>query len=74
MTKQPGMKGLARRLRTARIEAGIETSEAAARVAGVRSGVYWRHEHGECMPTITHAKKYAQAFGVSACWLAFGLS
>lgn len=72
MKKQPGMAALARRLRTARIEAGIETSEQAARIAGVRSGVYWRHEHGENMPTITHAKMYAKAFGVSACWLAFG--
>jgi len=74
MKKQPGMKALARRLRTARIEAGIETSEAAARMIGVRSGVYYRHENAQSMPTITHAAKYAKAFGVSACWLAFGLS
>ena len=68
----PERKGFAKRLRQARISAGHATMEAAARAAGIRSGVYWRHEKGKQGITLEFVKVYARTFGVRAGWLAFG--
>lgn len=60
------------RQRQARAAAGHDTMEAAARAAGIRSGVYWRHENGKQGITLEFVRLYARAFGVRPCWLAFG--
>jgi DNA-binding XRE family transcriptional regulator len=62
----------ASRLRQARIAAGHDTMEAAARAIGIRSGVYWRHEKGRQGITLEFVKLYARAFAVDPGWLAFG--
>jgi ribosomal protein S30 len=62
----------AQRLRQARIAAGHATMEAAARAAGIRSGVYWRHENGKQGITLEFVRLYARAFAVDPGWLAFG--
>jgi hypothetical protein len=46
--------------------------EAAARAAGIRSGVYWRHENGKQGITLEFVRLYARAFAVDPGWLAFG--
>ena len=38
--------------------------EAAARAAGIRSGVYWRHENGKQGITLEFVRLYARAFAV----------
>ena len=65
-------EAFAKRLRQARISAGHDTMEAAARAIGIRSGVYWRHENGKQGITLEFVRLYARAFGVPAGWLAFG--
>jgi helix-turn-helix protein len=62
----------AQRLRRARIAAGHETMEAAARAVGIRSGVYWRHENGKQGITLEFVRLYARAFAVDPGRLAFG--
>jgi DNA-binding XRE family transcriptional regulator len=62
----------AQRLRQARIAAGHDTMEAAARAIGIRSGVYWRHENGKQGITLEFVRLYARAFAVDPGWLAFG--
>jgi len=68
----PERDAFAKRLRQARISAGHDTMEAAARAIGIRSGVYWRHEKGKQGITLEFVRLYARAFGVPAGWLAFG--
>ena len=63
----------ASRLRRARIAAGHDTMEAAARAIGIRSGVYWRHENGRQGIALEFVRLYARAFAVGPCWLAFGI-
>jgi hypothetical protein len=46
--------------------------EAAARAAGIRSGVYWRHENGRQGVNLEFVRLYARAFAVDPGWLAFG--
>jgi len=46
--------------------------EAGARRAKTVSSVYTRHERAQLMATVMMIERYAKAFGVSPCWLAFG--
>jgi len=68
------MRQLAARLRAARIAAGCVSMDDGARRCGTVSGVYNRHETGVIMPTIPLILRYAKGFGVSPCWLAFGIA
>lgn len=60
------------RLKQARMARGIKTARAAAERLGVPYGTYAGHEAGTRGIRMEEMKAYADAFRVSAAWLAFG--
>lgn len=62
------MSDQARRLQTARLEAGYQTPTEAARALGVKESTYLGHENGS-RGMSRAAARYAAFFGVSLDWL-----
>lgn len=59
----------AQRLRDARISAGFDSARAAAKAFGWNTNSYASNENGNAPFSYGAAKKYAEAFGVTAEWL-----
>jgi phage repressor protein C with HTH and peptisase S24 domain len=66
------MDDMAERLRAAREAAGYEKPVDAATAFGWKRSTYFAHENGQNGFKAAAAKKYAQAFRVSAAWLLTG--
>lgn len=66
------MTGRAKRLRDARVEAGVESASEAARQLGVNVATYSAHENGGRKYDVDEAQAYAKRFGVSWTWLLTG--
>lgn len=60
------------RLKTARLGRGLKTARAASEYLGVPYGTYSGHENGSRGIKDADIVRYANAFRVSASWLAFG--
>lgn len=60
------------RLKHARMNAGYKTATAAINKLNWNGSTYRAHENGQNNFNVSHAEKYAKAYGVSAAWLLVG--